>query len=163
MDNLRTEKKISKAIEELLSQSEDYKNSDLSIKQIEKGLLTSLLRLGLFLLTSIIAHKSKKLLKYRPLCEEGEILKSKGVLSRQYLSLFGLLEINRLVHWSSKRKTYSELDERLHLPKRLWSYNLQELVGESSTEMDYSNSVSLLNKLLGLNLSGKSSQRNADY
>jgi len=163
MDNLQIEKKISESIEKLLLQTENYKTSDASIQTIEKGLLSSLLRLGLVLLNSIIVHKSKELLTYRPSCLEGELLKSKGVLDRNYLSLFGQLKISRLVHYSSIRKTYSELDERLQLPKRLWSYNLQELVGESSTEMDYNNSVSLLNKLLGLGLSGKSSQRNAGY
>lgn len=163
MDNLQLEKKISTCIAELLAQTESYKISNDSISQIEKGLFRSLLNLGLALLSSIISHKSKELLGYRPDILDGEVLKSKGVLDRKYLSLFGLLEINRLVHWSSDRKTYSELDEVLQLPKTFWSYNLQELVGESSTEMDYNNSVSLLNKLLDLGLSGKSSQRNAGY
>lgn len=163
MDNLQIEKKISASIEKLLVETENYKTSNASVQEIEKGLLSSLLRLGLVLLNSIIIHKSKALLSYRPKSLEGESLKSKGILSRPYLSIFGELEISRLVHWSSIRKTYSELDEVLQLPKRLWSYNLQELVGESSTEVDYNNSVSLLNKLLDLGLSGKSSQRNAEY
>jgi len=163
MDNLQIEKKISTEIEKLLFQTEDYKHSDQSIHKIEMGLLGSLLKLGLVLLHSIISHKSNELLGHRPEILEGEKLTSKGAVSRQYLSLFGLMSIRRTVHWSKDRKSYSELDEELSLPKTLWSYNLQELVGESSSENDFRNSVSLLNKLLKLGLSGKASQRNASF
>ena len=47
------------------------------------------------------------------------------------------------------------------MPKRQWSYNLQEWVGETASSSNFGVSVELLNKILGLNLSGKSSQRNA--
>ena len=43
------------------------------------------------------------------------------------------------------------------------SYNLQELIGENASESDFRESVRMLNKLLNLNLSGKTSARNADH
>ena len=50
MENIQIEKKISIAIEKLLLETESYKSSNTNITQIEKGLLASLLRLGLVLL-----------------------------------------------------------------------------------------------------------------
>jgi hypothetical protein len=88
-------------------------------------------------------------------------LENKGKKARKYLSIFGMIEIERNLYWSRSKGSYYELDEVLKLPKKQWSYNLQEWVGETASSSNFGVSVELLNKILGLNLSGKSSQRNA--
>ena len=91
-------------------------------------------------------------------------MRNKGIESRQYLSLFGLLQLDRPSYWSEDLGKIHPADRQLSLPKSsYWSYNIEELVGESASENDFEESVRLLNKLLDLGLSGKSSARNAGH
>ena len=77
--------------------------------------------------------------------------------------MFGELTINRKALLSSESGMIYPLDEYLELPRGTkWSYNLQEIVGESASENDFRESVGVINKILPLNLSGKSSERNAN-
>lgn len=163
MENTKIAKRISAEIEKLLSLTQNYISKDISAHEIEKGLFAQLLQLGLVLLTYVIESKVNSLIGFSPKSEPGEILESKGLKERKYLSLFGLLDIFRPRHWSKQRGSYYELDQQLNLPKAShWSYNIQELIGENASENDHRESVRLLNKLLDLNLSGKSSQRNGE-
>ena len=155
--------KIRVEIEKLLQLTDNYVVDDVSIHKMEKGLFKQLLRLGLALLIYVIESKMKELRGYSPQSKEGKRLESKGLKNRKYLSLFGWVDLSRPCHWSKAGGNYYELDERLDFPKASnWSYNLQELVGENASESDFRESVRMLNKLLNLNLSGKSSERNAE-
>jgi len=164
MKTLEISEVIKAEVEKILALSEDYILSNDSAYEIERGLLSSLLSLGFVLLNHILTEKSKQLREFVPSKTADEVLKSKGYQLRSYQSIFGLLKIERFVYWSKERGNYAQLDEELSLPSsRSWSYLLQELVSQTSSLNDFSNSVSLLNSLLGLNLSGKSSQRNANH
>lgn len=163
MEKIKLAGKIKEEIEKLLNLSEEYVDKELGIHEIEKGLLHQLLQLGLVLLKVIIEQKIKK--------SEGYILKKgketsykkNGFKERKYLSIFGGLSILRPSYLSENLGQFHKLDEYLKLPIGIyWSYNIQELVGESSSESDYAESIKLLNKLLDLGLSGKSSERNAN-
>ena len=91
-------------------------------------------------------------------------MRGKGVESRQYLSLFGLFQLARPWYWDDELGKVHPVDEPLMLPKSShWSYNIEELVGEGSSENDFKESVRLLNDLLDLGLSGKSSERNGGH
>jgi hypothetical protein len=161
--DFKIEEKIQAEIEELLLLTDDFISEDVSIHEMEKGILKRLLKLGLALLIYVIESKTKELTGYRPKSGEGKLLESKGLKERKYLSLFGWIDVLRPRHWSKEGGSYYELDERLNLPRASnWSYNLQEWIGENAAENDFRESVRLLNKLLGLNLSGKSSERNAE-
>lgn len=152
--------KIKAEVEKLIILSETYIEKDEGIHEIEKGLLTQLLNLGLLLLRCIIEEKSKKLDAYEIKIKE---IKNTGKKTRRYLSLFGLLEIKRSCYWSQKLGQLFKLDELLQLPRGIyWSYNIQDLIGSNSTETDYRESVRIVNELLNLGLSGKSSERNTD-
>lgn len=164
MESLKLEKRIGAEIEKLLELAQGYVWEDVSVHEMEKGLFGQLLKLGLVLLSLVIEHKGRALMGFSPRVEPGEVLESKGLKERKYLSLFGLMDVLRPRHWSKQRGSYYELDERLNFPKTShWSYNLQELVGENAAENDFCESVRLLNKLLGLKLSGKSSERNSGH
>lgn len=162
MESIKLEKRICAEIEKLLSLTQNYISKDVSVAEVEKGLFVQLLKLGLVLLTHVIEQKVQGLLGVSPKPEEGEVLESKGLKERNYLSLFGPVLVSRPRHWSRQRGSHYELDERLNFPKAShWSYNLQELIGENASENDFQESVRLLNKLLKLNVSGKSSERNS--
>lgn len=163
MEKIKLQGKIQEEIEKLLKLSESYLSKEVRIDEIEKGLLAQLLMIGLAILRCIIREKLKEAIGYDPKEDEGQRIKSTGMRSRKYLSLFGHLEIDRPSYWREGTGQFHKLDEILSLPiGHLWSYNIQSLVGENSSETDYRESVRTINELLGLGLSGKSSERNAN-
>ena len=164
-DKFRIESKIQAEIEKLLDIAEGYAVSNAPAHTIEKGLFSQLLILGRVLLGHIFMIRIRKLREQFGIPErDGQLLRSKGKESRQYLSLFGLIKIERLTYWSKTSGKVHPTDGELSLPMSShWSYLLEELVGETSAECDYKESVVVLNKLLGLRLSGKSSARNSEH
>jgi len=163
MEKIKLEGKIKEEIEKLLNLSEEYIEKEVGVHEIEKGLLRQLLELGLVLLRIIIMQKIKKSEGYILKRSIGLGYKKNGTKERKYLSIFGCLSITRPSYISQELGEFHKLDEYLKLPIGIyWSYNIQELVGESSSESDYAESINLINKILGLGLSGKSSERNAN-
>lgn len=157
-DELR--KIVEEEINQLFTMSETYVKSEEPIHKIEKGILKQLLQIGLLLLKQIIILKLGQLSNYE-INIKG--YKSIGKTPRKYLSLFGELEIQRPGYWKKEEGQFYKLDEIMKMPKDTnWSYNIQQLVGTSSTETDFRESVRILNDLLQLGLSGKGSQRNVD-
>lgn len=158
-----TQKKIEKNIIGLLNLTEGYIPSQVSAQEMEKDILTSLLDLGHELLNYVIASKSKLLSKQRKEEERKYSgMEYKGSIPRKYLSIFGLMEFHRDKHWNKEQGVFYELDEQLNLPPNQLSYHLQEWIGDSSSTLNFRESVKLLNKILGLNLSGKLSERNTE-
>jgi hypothetical protein len=141
----------------------DYLEGEMKLHKLEKDLFTALLALGLSLLSHILQEKIRRSWSRRP-SNESVKWEGKGPESRVYVSLFGRLKLKRPSYWSMEYGKTHPVDEVLCLPQvSQWSYNLQELVGMSASESDYSESVGLLNKLLNLGLSGKSAQRNIGH
>lgn len=164
MEEIRIQGRIKEEIDKLMVISEGYIHSEVGVHVIEKGLFKQLLRLGLALLSYIIKEKIKQLTAIGSSQGMAKSLRGKGIERRQYLSLFGLLELERPSYWDKDLGKVHPVDVELCLPKSsYWSYNLEELVGESASENDFKESVRLLNKLLDLGLSGKSSERNAGH
>ena len=162
MEKRQLMEKLEQKFEELVTLSDGYIESRDAMHDIEKGLLCHLLNIGLLLLRYIINGKLKQAKDYVFDVDKQAECQSKGKKPRRYLSLFGELSIKRPSHWYSSTGVVYKLDECLKLPRdSYWSYNIQELVGESASENDFRESVSLLNKLLGLGLSWESSVRNA--
>lgn len=160
MEKIKLEVKIREEIEKLLEISEGYVGTEEGMAEVEKGLLKQLLMLGLALLNYIIKQKLRKINNYD---FEKPVLKSTGKKTRNYLSLFGLLKIERPSHWSKETGEVHKLDEYLKIPiGSFWSYNIEKLVGENSTETNFRESIRTINELLGLGLSGKSSERNTN-
>lgn len=160
MEKTDLRKILDSEIAHLLSISENYVRIDVSAHEIEKGLLSQLLRIGLILLQQIIKLKLAELSNYKLRLKT---YKSVGNKKRSYLSLFGKLEIERPGYWSKSKGQFYKLDELLSLPTTTnWSYNIQRLVGRNSAELDFRESVGVLNDLLDLGLRGKGSQRNVD-
>jgi hypothetical protein len=162
MEEIRIQTRIKEEIEKLMVLSEGYIKSEVGVHTIEKGLLRQLLRLGLALLAYILQEKIKHLTDVGSGQGEFNGLRGKGIEGRQYLSLFGLLKLERPSYWDKELGKIHPVDGKLCLPRSsYWSYNIEELVGDSASENDFKESVVILNKLLDLGLSGKSSERNA--
>jgi len=161
MEKQQLTQQLKQKFEELVALSDRYIEASDAMHDIEKGLLGQLLSIGLLLLRYIIAGKLKQSKAYEFDLDTQVGCQSKGKKERRYLSLFGPLSIERPSHWASGRGIIYKLDEYLQLPRgSYWSYNIQELVGESASENDFRESVHLFNKLLNLDLRWESSVRN---
>jgi hypothetical protein len=135
MEKSNLEEEIKEEIAKLLNLSEEYLGGDVGVAEMERGILSQLLRIGLALLKSIIIQKLGKLDSYEV---TNKSYKNTGGKSRRYLSLFGILEINRPSHWSKELGQFHKLDEYLNLPiGNYWSYNIQKIVGSNSSETDF--------------------------
>ena len=142
--------------------AEQYMASETAAHVIERGLFKQLLVLGHTLLSLILQTRIEQYSVSSSIKDTYKDLESKGREMCQYLSLFGHLVLIRPSYWSEGLGKIHPADSHLSLPRTsCWSYTIEELVGESAAESDYKESVRLLNELLNLGLSGKSSERNA--
>lgn len=155
---------VGKKSEELIAICESFTRSSSSSKVVEIELFVFLLNLGLELIKSIF---QEKIFNY----EMGHILKesqrgsvNKGESKRNYVTIFGKMELIRTSYWLKGVGKFHPSDDYLELPHgHHWSYHLQEIVGSSACDNDYRASVEVCNKLLNLELSWKSSERNVGY
>jgi len=161
MENSALSKLIKREVGKLTELAEGYLEKDTRVDRMELGLLKELLSICFTLLDFILHQKIIEKLDKVPKVSSTEKVMHKGLQSRNYQSLFGLHQLERPSYWTKSTGKLYVLDEDLSLPKAKWSYNLQELIGTNASENDFRESVRTVNSLLGLNLSGKSSERNS--
>jgi hypothetical protein len=161
MENSSIPQTIQSEIDKLLGLCTDFEHNEVSVHTMEQSILKQLLILGLSLLQHILKQKLKQESSSKFVMVGEQKAKKKGFCKRYYLSLFGLLSFERQSYFVPSVGKIYPFDDALNFPKEsMWSYVLQELVAENASENDYTESVRVLNKLLNLNLSSKSSQRN---
>jgi len=164
MKNTSINKEILTQINKLYAVSDNFITEDISIEKIETSLLSHLLSVGLSLLEHILEEKKHFIKTLSKDYQLDTKYKNTGIKTRKYLSLFGLLTIERNTIFAQGIGNIFVLDELLQLPNNTkLSYNIQKLLGENASENNFNESVNLLNKLLGLNLSGKMSERNVSH
>jgi hypothetical protein len=152
---------LSKEIEGIMILGDTYIVENIGVHEIERGILSALLNFGRSILSSIISQKVEVVRHAKLVSPGGDAFERKGDCVRQYVSVFGAIDIQRPSYWHESTGKVYYADEVLQLPvDSKLSYFLQELMADSGSEEDYRQSVCLLNKLLGLGLSGKCAQRN---
>ncbi len=88
--------------------------------------------------------------------DNGRILERCRIRSRDYISIFGKVHINRWYYWSSGGPGLFPLDSALNLPERVYSYHLQELLVRNCTDLTYEKSLEQIEDLFGVSLSPRS-------
>jgi len=151
---------LNREMEKLRAQTEMFSEKDVAIHEMEMGYFRTVLDLCYQLLVFMIALKTEEKKDKRPLYSSDKRGESKGWQARVYQSLFGKIEFSRPSYWIEGLGKIYVLDEDLCFPKDGLSYNLQELLGGNASEVDFRESVRIVNNLLGLSFSGKSSERN---
>ncbi|WP_299466579.1 hypothetical protein, partial [uncultured Microscilla sp.] len=145
---------IRKKLDDILEGLKQSSKSETPLHKMERRILNDLLSLGLLLLKY-----------YVDLClsvvQEKEVsgLASKGNITRRYLSVFGELSLTRPQYYHKEMGSYYPLDAYLGLPSGKYSYLLEDLLSYGATEMDFEQSSSYLNRILGHNFSGMQSKR----
>lgn len=149
--------KIYTKFDMLVAQTVDMGASKSRLDTVERNLLKGLLKLGFELLKLVIFNRQAKIEAQGKPQILGE-LKNNGLSVRCYGSIFGEMDITRRKFYITSKGTYYPLDADLSLPPEKLSYVLQDWVSRASTELDYRQSVELLNEVLDLNLNGVQSK-----
>jgi len=127
------------------------------VSDLEQNILKGILDVGLSLLKLGVSSRATEVGK-QGLPKVKSPIKSKGLLSRKYQSIFGVIEISRTKYQIAGKGSYYPLDESMNIPQTKISYVLQNWVVGSSADLDFRESVSSVNDILGLNLSATQSK-----
>ena len=160
--DLKEQKKaeISNELTKILEGIETYALENKRLDEVESGLFKSLLSLGLKLLGYYIFMVSLQVHKRGvPLDSEGNKMKNTGRRKRPYRSVFGLLSIERPKYYSSSDKVHYALDVELGLPSGKMSYLLSDWISYGAVDLDFRESVGLIEHILGQQLVGEQSSR----
>ena len=123
------------------------------LDQVERGLFTHLLQLGLSLLTAFVAAAGDGDVGDTTTTPEGTPCRRlPQPHERTYRSLFGVLSIGRFVYGSreGQRIEHVPLDARLGLPAGEFSYVLEDWAQRLSLKGAFAEAVHSLHDLLGL-------------
>ena len=151
---------IRNSLDVVLSDLELKSSKGSSIADVERALFSRLLSLGLQLLNFYLflvydlVHRSGC-----PTDSLGNKMHNTGKRVRPYLSIFGMLNINRNKYYSPIDKTYYPLDAHLSLPVGRYSYVFTDWLSYGSVDLDFKQSVEQLEHILGHSLSSMQSSR----
>ena len=129
----------------------DYTRQELRVDQVERGLFSELLALGLTLLRAFVAgagtgNEGKEVL------QDGRMLhRSDEPRKRLYRSIFGNLLIRRWVYAPGPKKkiAYAPTDARLGLPRGEYSYVMEDWLGRLTVKETFAEGVNGLAAILG--------------
>lgn len=139
---------------------EDHSVKGTPLHQVERHLFSSLIALGLQLLSYYIYLVGRIVQQQKvPLDSQGNKMHNKGLRIRSYFSVFGKLTIERAKYYSGLEKTHYPLDSALGLPKGSYSYLLEDWLAFGAVETDFAQSVSYIERILGHPLHGMQSSR----
>lgn len=159
--HLKEEKitQIRNRVDMIIEDLEISSSKGTKLHEVERSLLNSLLRLGLELLRYYIFLVKQLVGQTELIDKEGKKLQNKGEMSREYVSVFGRLKIVRRKYYSERQKTQYRLDSALGLPSGRYSYLLEDWLAFGAVEMDFQQSVSYIERILGHHLHGMQSGR----
>lgn len=150
-------KKIYDQIGILISQSEEFGKTKDAICEIERDILSGLLEMGASLLKIAISTRTKEIESQGP-PEAKNAIVDKGMTGRKYQSIFGEIEIPHRKYHIAGQGSYYPLDSSMNLPKTKLSYVLQDWIVGSSADLDFRESVSSVNEILGLKVNATQSK-----
>ena len=160
--DLKEQKKaeIGNELTKILEGLETYTLENKRLDEVERGLFKSLLSLGLQLLNYYIFIVSLQVQKRGvPEDRDGNKMKNTGKRQRPYRSVFGELFIERPKYYSHQDKVYYALDKELGLPRGKMSYLLADWISYGAVDLDFRESVGLIENILGHELLGEQSSR----
>lgn len=123
------------------------------IHEAERGIFARLLQLGLLLLMAFLKKRGDGRTDASLRGADGQELKYQGTRTVPYFSIFGKLTIERAYYWvKGAQQGVCPLDALLNLPKRCYSYLLEEWTGPLEVEKAFDKTVGVIKRILGLTL-----------
>lgn len=127
------------------------------IHEVERGIFARLLQLGLLLLMAFLKKRGDGRTDASVRGADGQELRYQGTRTVPYFSIFGKLTIERAYYWAKGvQEGICPLDALLNLPKRCYSYLLEEWTGPMEVEKAFDKTVAVIKRILGLTLSKSS-------
>jgi hypothetical protein len=122
------------------------------LHEVERDLFSMMLQLGLSLLKEVVARHGDGKIDGKITCEDGEPLSYRDLRKRNYLSVFGPMEIVRAYYWEDGRQGVCPLDAKLNLPQGKTSYLLEQWILADVARMPYEEALERLGDILRLQL-----------
>ena len=129
------------------------------IHQVEREIFRRLLRLGRSLLEVFLFSSGTGKEGSVMECPDGSIMRYQRKKVRQYLSIFGKVTISRAYYLGDDGKGVCPLDAKLNLPKRLYSYVLQQWMSGQAVETTYESAAKWIQRVLGIDLAHRPVER----
>lgn len=126
------------------------------LHEVEKGIFSSLLKIGLTLLMVFFQAKGFGNKDKQHINKEGFRRPYHSIKSRMYRSIFGKINIRRACYWAKGKSEIYPLDAELNLPNTENSYLLQEWGAVLGAEESYEKTARFLETILGTSLWGSS-------
>ena len=120
--------------------------------QVERHLWRSLLELGRMLMQLFFTVRSEREVQPPAIEVEGGRAAHMGQPSRQYVSLFGEVEVKRHYYWGPGVGGRYPLDTELSLPERIYSDCVQEMMGVIEVWVPQDNTLGLIEQFFGLSI-----------
>ncbi len=120
------------------------------LHRVEENLFRRLLAVGLSLLKEVLARHGTGQVTGTIVNSGGQPLPYHSLKSRQYLSIFGAVEIVRAYYWNAGTQGACPLDAKLNLPERRYSYLLDQWAQGAIAEDPYDEATGSLSNLLGI-------------
>jgi hypothetical protein len=122
------------------------------LHEVERALFARLLSLGRLLVLAFLAKKGAGRLESGARVKDatGESLPFHSIKSREYLSIFGVIEIERAYYWGPAGHGCFPLDAALNLPEQRYSYLLQEWGELFGADGSFAKVTERLETLLGV-------------
>lgn len=122
-----------------------------ALHEVEGGIFRQLLALGLLLLKVFLQKRGNGKRGESVKGRDGRELRYHGVKSRTYFSIFGKLRIGRAYYWNDGGEEGTcPLDAELKLPRRRYSYLLQDWAQRLGVEGSFDRAVAVLTRMLGI-------------
>jgi hypothetical protein len=131
---------------------------DQQLHEIENSLFTQLLHLGKIFLVSFLKQKSTEK-KLPVIIKNDQEIPLHSVKKRNYLSIFGDIEISRPYYWKSGSCGIFPMDAELNMPKHHHSYLLDKWLQHRVTEEPYEEAIKSISDLLNLKISKRLTQQ----
>ena len=140
------------------------------LHEVESSLFNQLIKLGKTIMTQFVNKKCSES-KLPSITQAKETVPFHSMKKRNYLSIFGDIEIVRPYYWKPESKGFFPADAELNLPKHHHSYLLDKWIQHRVTEEPYEEAISsicdLLNqkvsKRLVQQITGQASQNVEEY
>ena len=134
------------------------------IHQVEEAIFRDLLVMGRSLLQAFLASSGEgdvgptlTVLADHPSDPPRVLPRLERIRPRPYLSIFGEISVARVCYGEGRIEA-SPLDARLHLPRRQYSYLLQQWLGAFVVDDAHAEAIKKLGTILGLEVSVKASE-----
>ena len=145
-------------IETMIEMVSGQAAQDATADEMERRIWETMLALGGELMQLFFTKRSEQEPKHKEIKSSDEIYPYAEQKTRDYVSIFGLVEVERRYYWQKGKGGKHPLDEALSLPARSYSDWVQEMAGELSVLRPEGEAMRLLKRWFRLGVPKRSAQ-----